>query len=82
MLKTLVDKLQSMEDKVKKVLHSGFIFSFIVCLISTGLLISYELSANLELYYIGLSVFRLSLFFAVEFFICAIAIDTIKKQIR
>ena len=76
MLKTLVDKLQSMEDKVKKVLHNGFIFSFIVCL-----LISYELSANLELYYIGLSVFRLSLFFAVEFFICAIAIDTIKKQI-
>ena len=81
MFKLLANKLHSMEDKVKKVLHSGFIFSFIVCLISTGLLISYELTANLDLYYIGLSVFRLSLFFGVEFFICAIAIDTIKKQI-
>lgn len=81
MIKVLKDKLNSMEEKVKRIMNSGFLFSFIVCMISMGLLITYELNANLELYYIGLAVFKLSLFFAVEFFICAFAIDTIKKQI-
>lgn len=81
MIKMLIDKFNSMEEKVKKIMHNGFIFSFIVCMISMVLLITYELNSNLDLYYAGLSVFRLSLFFAVEFFICGIAIDTIKKQI-
>lgn len=81
MIKMLRDKFNSMEEKVRKTMKYGFIFSFAVCMVSMALLISYELNANLELYYIGLSVFRLSLFFAVEFLICALAIDTIKKQI-
>lgn len=80
MIKVLKDKLNAMEEKVKKIMNAGFLFSFFVCMISMGLLIAYDLNANLDLYYIGLSVFRLSLFFAVEFFICAFAIDTIKKQ--
>lgn len=81
MIKVLLDKFNSMEEKVKKIMHYGFIFSFVICMISMILLMGYELNANLDLYYIGLSVFRLSLFFAVEFVICAFAIDTIKKQI-
>ena len=81
MLKLLKDKLNSMEEKVKKIMNYGFTFSFFVCIISTIILIAYEFTTNLELYYIGLSVFRLSLFLGVEFFICGFAIDTIKKQI-
>lgn len=81
MIKLLKDKFNNMDDKVKRVMHYGFIFSFIVCMISMVLLITYEINANLQAYYIGLSVFRLSLFFAVEFIISALAIDTIKKQI-
>lgn len=81
MIKLLKDKFNSMEKEVKKIMNGGFLFSFLVCMISMALLIAYEINANLDLYYIGLSVFRLSLFFAVEFFICAFAIDTIKKQI-
>lgn len=81
MIKVLKDKLSSMEEQVKKIMNGGFLFSFIVCMISMGLLIAYELNSNLDLYYMGLAIFRLSLFFAVEFFICAFAIDTIKKQI-
>lgn len=81
MIKVLIDKFNSMEKKVKKIMHYGFIFSFVICMISMVLLIGYELNSNLDFYYIGLSVFRLSLFFAVEFIICAFAIDTIKKQI-
>lgn len=81
MIKLLKDKLNNMDNKVKKIMHYGFIFSFIVCMISMALLITYEVTANLQAYYIGLAVFRLSLFFAIEFIISAIAIDTIKKQL-
>ena len=81
MFKVLIDKFNTMDEKIKKIMHYGFVFSFIVCMISMVCLMVYNLNANLELYYIGLSVFRTSLFFAVEFLISAFAIDTIKKQI-
>lgn len=81
MIKTLVDKFGSMDEKIRKIMNYGFAFSFLVCVISMALLITYIFNSSLDLYYIGLSVFRLSLFFAIEFIICAIAMDTIKKQI-
>lgn len=80
MLKMLIDKFVSLEKNVKKIMKYGFLFSFLVCVIAMVLLLSYELFSSPDLYYIGLSVFQLSLFFAVEFIICGIAIDTIKKQ--
>ena len=69
MIKLFIEKFNSFDDTIKKIVKYGFKFSFAVCILSILILL------------IGLSVFRLSLFFAVEFIICAIAIDTIKKQI-
>lgn len=80
MIKKLIDKFNSMDLKVKKILKYGIYFSMFVCIISTILLITYHINLNIDLYYIGLSVFKLGLFLLVEFIICAFAIDTIKKQ--
>lgn len=81
MIKLLVNQFNQMDQKIKKIMHYGFLFSFVVCLISLGILYTYSVNFSPELYYIGLSVFRLSLFFAVEFIVCALATDTIKNQI-
>ena len=81
MIKTLLDEFNSIDKKIKKIMKYGIIFSFIVCIISMIFLIAYKLNANLDFFYIGLSIFRLSLFLTVEFIICALAINTIKKQI-
>lgn len=81
MVKMIKEKFLSMDKKVKQIMKYGFGFSFGVCMLAVALLISYVAYPSPDLYYIGLSVFQLSLFFAVEFIICAIAIDTIKKQI-
>ncbi len=81
MIKLFIEKFNSFDDTIKKIVKYGFKFSFAVCILSILILLIYELHSIPDLYYIGLSVFRLSLFFAVEFIICAIAIDTIKKQI-
>lgn len=80
MIKLIKEKLMNLEKPVKKIMKYGFMFSFLVCIVAMFLLLSYDYYNIPDLYYIGLSVFQLSLFFTVEFIICGIAIDTIKKQ--
>ncbi len=82
MLKLIINKFNSMETKVKKIMKYGINFSLFICIISIGILLTYEFYKNPDLYYIGLSVFKLGLFFIVEFIICALAIDTIKQQVQ
>lgn len=81
MMKLIMDKFNSMEEKTKKILKHGIYFSIFVCTISVFILLAYHFSPSPDLFYIGLEVFKLGLFFIVEFIICAIAIDTIKKQV-
>lgn len=81
MLKIIKEKFNFMEKKIKTIFKYGIYFSILVCVLSTFILLTYHYYANPDLYYIGLSVFKLGLFFIVEFTICAIAIDTIKKQV-
>lgn len=76
-----IEKFNSLEIVVKKIMKNGIMFSFIVSVIATLILLTYEFSGNIYLYYIGLNIFQVSLFWAVEFVICGIAIDTIKKQL-
>ena len=80
MIKIIIDKFNSMEGKIKKILKYGIIFSCFVCILAIFVLITYQFNSFPDLFYIGLSTFRLGIFFIVEFFISAIAIDTIKKQ--
>lgn len=81
MLKQLIMQFKNMEINIKKILHNGCVFSLFVGIISMLLLLTYHITLNLELYYIGLAMLRLSLFFVIEFIISAIAIDTIRKQV-
>lgn len=81
MIKQIIDKFNSLEEKIKSIMQYGMKFSFGVCILSTLILLTYQLYNYPDLYYIGLSVFKLSLFFAVEFIVCAFAVDTIKQQI-
>ncbi len=81
MINMIKDKFSSMDQKVKKILKYGMYFSLLVCILALILLVTYHFNLNIDLYYIGLAVLKLGLFFAVEFLICAFAIDSIKKQV-
>lgn len=81
MLKIIINKFNSMEGKTKNILKYGMLFSLFVCIISLLILLTYHFFTNPDLYYIGLSVFKLSLFLVVEFVVCALAVDTIRQQI-
>jgi len=81
-INTLVDKIKNLDKNIKKIMYKGFIFSFILCIISALSLFTYNMFYNLlDLFYIGISLLRTSLMFACAFFIFGIGFDTIKKEI-
>lgn len=81
-INTLITKIKNLDCKLKKIMHIGLIVSFVLCLISTFSLFTYETFYSIPtLFYIGISLFKTSLMFACSFFICGIGFDTIKNEI-
>jgi len=77
----LSDKIKNLDLKIVKLMKIGFIISFIICLLSSSLLFTYQFIISMPiLFYIGISLFRTSLSFGVTFFICGLGFDTMKKQ--
>lgn len=65
-----------------KIMKNGIKFSFIILLISIFILLLYLIFKNNPfLYKLGLSLFKTSTYFAIEFIICGIVVDSIKKGI-
>ena len=82
MIKIFINTYKNLEGKTIKILKNGLKFSFIICLLSIFILLTYIFFFTYPtLYYIGLLMFQLSLSFAIEFIICAIVVDSIKKNI-
>ena len=81
MIKYLFDKSKTMDMVVKKITKNGFKFALSVCFVSVCILLIYDYIYSVpNLYYIGLSLFKTGLYFAVEVVICAFAFDTLKGQ--
>lgn len=82
MIKTFINTYKNLDKKTLKILKNGFIFSFMLCLLAVFILLTYIFFFTFPtIYYIGLLMFQLSLSFAIEFIICAIVMDSIKKNI-
>ena len=75
------DKIKNLDVKIKKIMNKGILFSFVLCIISTIILFTYQyIYENPNLFYIGISLLKSSLTFSCVFIICAVSFDTIKKQ--
>lgn len=82
MFKSIINLFSELDVKIKKIMRYGFIFSLCFCLIATIILLTYEtVYASPDLYYIGLQMIQTGLCFIIEFIICGIAVDKIKKQL-
>lgn len=65
-----------------KIMKKGLKFSFMLLLISVSILLQYLfLENNLFLYNLGISLFKVSTYFGIEFIVCGIVVDSIKKGI-
>ncbi len=79
MFNSIVQKFNNLDKKIKNILHIGLKFSYIVSILALILLIFTYFHPSILLADISMSIFRLGLFFAIEFIICAFAMDVIKN---
>jgi len=80
MIKKLIDNVKNIDKKILKIMNIGFKFSFIICVISCAVSLSYILNPISHiLFNSGIILFKTGLTFASAFFVCGFAMDKIKK---
>lgn len=82
MINKIISNFKKLDSLTYKIMKKGLTFCFFVSIIATAILVVYNLTLySPTLYYIGLSIFKLSCIFSVEFIICGLIVDSIKKQL-
>lgn len=82
MIKKFINSAKNIEKDILKIMLSGFRFSLVVCIISCIISLLYILNPISHILYdSGIILFKTGLTFAAMFFVCAFAMDNIKKQI-
>ena len=81
-MKLIITKFKGINKSILNVLFKGLRFCLILSLLATFILTLYHSIHNLDLFIIGFSLLKSALFFTAFFIICALAMDTIKKDIQ
>lgn len=78
----ILDIFKNLDKITYKIMKKGLIFCFSLCIISLFLLLFYDFKLQSPLLYdVGLNLFKLSTIFGIEFVVCGIVTDSIKKQL-
>ena len=81
MMKIFMQIYRNLDQKISHILKIGLSFSFIICLLSAMILLTYMLFFTYPIiYYIGILGIVLGLNFAMSFIISATIIDDVKKE--
>lgn len=72
--------LKNLDKDTYKIMKYGLLFSGIVCLSAIGVLLAYIFFGTSLFYHLGLALIKSSFTFAVEFVICGIVVDFIRRK--
>ena len=82
MFKTLIERYNNFDKITNTILKNGLKFCVILCIFSVLILLTYNLAKLSPIvFHIGISIFRLSMIFGIEFIICSFVVDGIKKEL-
>lgn len=82
MIKRIINSFKNLENITYKIMKKGIQYCFILCIISSIILFTYKtFLSSPNIYYIGLALFKISIYFMAEFIVCGFVVDKIKKQI-
>ena len=73
-------ELKNLSKDTYKIMKYGLLFSGLVCLAAVCVLLAYIFLGINFFYHLGLNLIESSFIFAVEFIICGIVVDFIKKR--
>ena len=76
-IKGLINNLDKLDLKIMK---NGLLFCFLLSCISVIILSSYLFVHNIFLFELGFSILKISAYYAVDFVVCGVVVDSIKKQ--
>ena len=72
--------LKNLDKDTYKIMKYGLLFSSFIGLIAIGILLSYIFLGISFFYHLGILLIESSFTFAVEFIICGIVVDFLRKQ--
>lgn len=73
-------ELKNLDKNIFKIMKYGLLFCGCITLVSIAVLLTYIFLGSNFFYYLGLSLMKSSFTFAVEFVVCGIVVDFIKKK--
>ena len=79
-MQKMISELKNLDKDTCKIMKYGLFFCACIALIAVSILLTYIFIGSNFLYYLGLTLIKTSFTFAVEFVICGIVVDFIKKQ--
>ena len=81
-MKKIIKTYENFDKSTYKIMNNGLKICFILCLISAYILLTYTINLSSPfIYYMGISLFKISLIFGIEFVICGFIVEGIKKQL-
>ena len=78
-MKKILLELKKFDKSILKTMQSGIHFSFVFCILATFVLAIYQNVHIPNLFIVGISLFKTSLFFLVAFIAYAFAFNTLKN---
>ena len=79
-MQKIILELKNLDKDTYKIMKYGFLFSGLVALAAIAVLLCYIFLGVSFLYHLGILLIESSFTFAVEFIICGIVVDFIRKQ--
>ncbi len=73
-------ELKNLDKDTFKIMRYGLLFCGLVALASVAVLLTYIFLGSNFFYHLGLSLMKSSIIFSVEFVICGIVVDFIRKR--
>ena len=79
-MQKMISELKNLDKDTFKIMNYGLLFCGCLALISAGILLTYIFIGSSFFYHLGLTLMKSSFTFAVEFIICGVVVDFIRKH--
>ena len=79
-MQKIILEFKNLDKDTYKIMKYGLLFSTFISLISVAILLSYIFLGISFLYHLGIILIETSFSFAVEFIICGIVLDFLRKH--
>ena len=79
-MQKIISELKNLDKDTLKIMNYGLFFCTFIALASVLILLTYIFSGSIFFYHLGLALLQCSFNFSVEFVICGVAVDFIRKH--